>query len=78
MNVFLILYMNDIHYFIHNTLTHTHTHVIYNCFACFICIRLHDISLLIHLNIVNVSQKYIDLKSLVDVCIYESMYRPTY
>ena len=42
---------------------HTHTHIIYNCFDCFISIRLHDISLLIHLNIVNVSQIYIDLKS---------------
>ena len=43
--------------------TQKHTHIIYNCFDCFISIRLHDISLLIHLNIVNVSQKNIDLKS---------------
>ena len=73
--LYIIIYTKLSHTHTH---THTHTHVIYNCFACFICIRLHDISLLIHLNIVNVSQKYIDLKSLVDVCIYESMYRPTY
>ena len=60
MNVCLILFMNTIHYFIHKK---THTHIIYNCFDCFISIRLHDISLLIYLNIVNVSQKHIDLKS---------------
>ena len=55
MNVCLILFMNIIHYFIHKK--KTHTHIIYKCFACFICIRLHDISLFINLNIVNVSQK---------------------
>ena len=54
MNVCLILFMNAIHYCIHKN---THTHIIYNCFDCFISIRLHDISLPIHLNIVNVSQK---------------------
>ena len=56
MNVCLIIFMNTIHYFIHKN---THTHIINNCFDCFISIRLHDISLLIHLNIVNVSQKNI-------------------
>ena len=62
MNVCLILFMNIIYYTLF--CTQTHTHIIYNCFDCFISIRLHDISLLIHLNIVNVSQKkYIDLKS---------------
>ena len=53
MNVCLISFMNIIHYFIHKN---THTHLMYNCFDRFISIRLDDISSLIHLNIVNVSQ----------------------
>ena len=60
MNVRLILLMNIIYYFMYKN---THTHIIYNCFDCFISIRQHNISLLIHLNVVTISQKYIDPKS---------------
>ena len=48
------------YYTLFYTQKHRHTH---NHFACFISIRLHDICLLINLNIVNVSQIIINLKS---------------
>ena len=63
MNVCLILFMNRSLLYIIIIHKNAHTHILYNCFDCLISIRLHDISLLIHLNIVNVSQNYIDLKS---------------